>query len=228
MQSEAVRSVPGARPPCADRAADPTAAAGTTELASGRFQVDADGVRCTWSDELYALHRLAPGDVVPTVDLLLAHQGHRDRDRVRAMIEGARLAGRRSACLSRLVDFAGRTHVVVVRVEPDDDLPGDGPWPVAGWFVLLDGAFDAAVRARVDVQLAQAVESRGAVDRAKGVLTALWRLDPDAAFDLLRLASQARGVKVRALADAVVEGAARQRADGEGDHWLRKILGTRP
>jgi GAF domain-containing protein len=49
-----------------------------------------------------------------------------------------------------------------------------------------------------------ALESRDLIGQAKGVLAAVLRITPDAAFDLMRRASQRQNVKLRDLADHVV------------------------
>lgn len=60
-------------------------------------------------------------------------------------------------------------------------------------------------------QLATALESRGVIDQAKGVLMALQGCDADAAFDILRRASQRENRKLRTIAEEIVE---RARAGG--------------
>ena len=53
--------------------------------------------------------------------------------------------------------------------------------------------------------LQQAMLSRATIEQAKGILMARHKLTADAAFDLLRKASSHRNVKLRTLAEQIVE-----------------------
>lgn len=64
----------------------------------------------------------------------------------------------------------------------------------------LDGA------QRLAGQLEQAMASRAVIEQAKGALMATRGIDEHAAFEWLRLTSQARNVKVRDLAEQVLAG----------------------
>jgi AmiR/NasT family two-component response regulator len=48
-------------------------------------------------------------------------------------------------------------------------------------------------------------EIRAMIEQAKGILMATYRCGPDEAFDVLRRASQAGGIKIHALAARVIE-----------------------
>jgi GAF domain-containing protein len=54
-------------------------------------------------------------------------------------------------------------------------------------------------------QLREAMESRAVIEQAKGVLMAQHKVTADAAFDLLRVRSQRRNVKLRLVAQEVVD-----------------------
>lgn len=53
--------------------------------------------------------------------------------------------------------------------------------------------------------LGRALESRGVIEQAKGVLIAMQRCTPDEAFDILRRSSQRQNRKLRAIAEEIVE-----------------------
>ena len=57
----------------------------------------------------------------------------------------------------------------------------------------------------VTLQLQQALESRAAIEQAKGIIMATRRCGPDEAFALLRRASQTQNRKLRAIATEIVE-----------------------
>jgi GAF domain-containing protein len=65
---------------------------------------------------------------------------------------------------------------------------------------LFWGAQDLSER------LGDALESRGSIEQAKGILMATQRCSPDEAFDLLRRASQRENTKLREIAERMVEG----------------------
>jgi GAF domain-containing protein len=54
-------------------------------------------------------------------------------------------------------------------------------------------------------QLAEAMQSRAVIEQAKGILMAAERCGPEAAFDILRRASQNHNRKLRAIATDIVE-----------------------
>lgn len=65
-------------------------------------------------------------------------------------------------------------------------------------------ALKLADQAQLSDNLHQALTSRAVIDRAIGIMMAQQRCDADAAFDLLRRASQNRNVKLRELAAEIV------------------------
>ena len=108
---------------------------------------------------------------------------------------------------------------------------------------------DLAEAQREIVGLRQALQSRSVIDQAKGILMATHRCTADGAFDILRqlsndtnvrladlatavvprttvaltVASQRENVKVRHLAEQLVELASN--CDADADDWLERHLG---
>lgn len=70
-----------------------------------------------------------------------------------------------------------------------------------------------ALREQV-AQLQQAVHSHAPVDQAIGVLIAVGRLSPAEGWDVLREVSMNTNIKLREVADLVIDGARRGRFDG--------------
>jgi sensor domain CHASE-containing protein len=56
----------------------------------------------------------------------------------------------------------------------------------------------------VTIAVAQILQNRAVIEQAKGVLMAVYDIDADAAFDLLKLRSQHANVKVRVLAEQLM------------------------
>ena len=65
-------------------------------------------------------------------------------------------------------------------------------------------------------QLAEAMSSRAVIEQAKGILMAQQGIDGDEAFQVLSRASQGSNRKLRDIAQAVVDGASRNRTDNPG------------
>ncbi|MBY3555603.1 GAF and ANTAR domain-containing protein [Modestobacter lapidis] len=86
----------------------------------------------------------------------------------------------------------------------------------ARWAQQASGAVGVAVRlaerTRYGQQMSEALTSRSVIDQAIGILMAQQRCSADAAFDVLRAASQGRNVKLRTIAADIVE------AVGSGGH----------
>jgi GAF domain-containing protein len=71
--------------------------------------------------------------------------------------------------------------------------------------VVVANAHAYARTREVIEQLEEALQSRDAIGRAKGIIQSRAGCSPDEAFDQLRVMSQHRNVKLRDLAEAVVE-----------------------
>jgi len=82
--------------------------------------------------------------------------------------------------------------------------------------VLLLNAYMLWDARRLVDNLETALESKAVIEQAKGMLMAQQRIDSDAAFDVLRRASQRENRKVREIAHRMVDRANGQAATGQG------------
>ena len=73
--------------------------------------------------------------------------------------------------------------------------------------VALANAHLHATAAALADQMAQAMESRAAIEQAKGILIAQRRVSPDEAFNIMSRASQVGNRKLRDIAEGIVAGA---------------------
>lgn len=170
----------------------------TSTLSIGSFSYTPAAPRWTWSDGMFALHGMAPGDVVPTRALFLSHVHPEDREHVGEVLDAA--DGQPHGCAYRLVDLSGQERQVLITVAPVV-----GSETVAGFVVDDSERERQAVSAEVNTELQVALESHAAIDQAKGMLMLVYGVDGDAAFELLRWASQQRNVRLRVLADRLVQ-----------------------
>jgi hypothetical protein len=171
---------------------------------SGAFHyADETGV-WTWSEHTYALHGFAPGDVVPTLELMLIHQHPDDRAEVEAFLAEAMQSGGRGSLWHRIVDAGGGVHQVVTTVAGEVDESGRLRG-VAGRVVDVTEAVRRTTSHDVDEALELISQSRPTIEQAKGALMVTYGIDADEAFALLRRYSQLRNVKVRDVARLLVE-----------------------
>ena len=73
-----------------------SSALGASNLLAGTFVFDARSRVMTWSDELYSIHGYRRGDVVPTMELTMAHKHPDDLPRIQE-VSNELFAGRAAA-----------------------------------------------------------------------------------------------------------------------------------
>lgn len=152
-----------------------------------------------WSDDLYRIHGFAPGDVVPTTELMVRHKHPDDAAVATAIILNAFTSGEPFALWHRIIDARLRTRTVVsvgdgVRNEAGELVE------VRGYMVDVTGSKRSQTARDVDEAVRRSAESRGAIEQAKGMLMATLAVDEDEAFALLKRSSQNANIKLRDLA----------------------------
>ncbi|GIG22973.1 hypothetical protein Cch01nite_36970 [Cellulomonas chitinilytica] len=178
------------------------ATGGSTSV--GRFRLDPRDGRCWWSDGMFEIHGMEPGEVVPTLDLMIRHVDAADRDRVLEHIAQGARDGSAFGCQYRLLDLAGHARTVTLTGSGEAAADAGGDRVVSGFLVDTTAAQQRAMASRVNAELALALESHAVIDQAKGILMLGYGLDGDAAFELLRWGSQQRNLKLVTLAGRLV------------------------
>jgi anti-anti-sigma factor len=171
---------------------------------------------------MFEIHGMAPGEVVPTLDLMLRHVDPADRDRVLDQIAQGARDGTPFGCQYRLLDLSGSARTVTLTGSGEQD--DDAERVVSGFLVDTTAAQQRAMASRVNSELALALESHAVIDQAKGALMLGYGIDGDAAFELLRWGSQQRNIKLVTLARRLV--AAVQAAGGLGSGMRRRLDDT--
>src|SRR6185312_3020751 len=168
----------------------------------GWFRYYFDDDRWEWSPQVERMHGYLPGTVTPTTDMVLAHKHPDDYRQVADTLELIRQTRQAFSGRHRIIDVEGRVHHVVV---VGDQLHNDDNTVVGTHGFYVD--VTPSERARQD-QITAAVirisETRAAIEQAKGMLMAIYEIDADAAFELLKWRSQETQVKLRRLADQVI------------------------
>lgn len=192
---------------------------------AGWFRLSFDHDRWEWSAPVARMHGYAPGEVLPDANLVLSHQHPDDRRQVGATIDEIRRTSQALSSRHRIVDAHGRTHQVVLIGEPVTDQLG-AVTGVQGFYVEVTSARDPARERSVTDAVAEITAARAGIEQAKGMLMMVYRIDAEAAFELLKWRSQATNTKVRALSERVaadflaVDSDTTRNARSEYDHLL--------
>lgn len=177
---------------------------GGHSLPIGQYRTNLSTGTWWWSDEIYAMLGYQPGDVEPSAELLAARKHQDDRGTVAREISRCKRTGRPFSFLHRIVDGRGRTRTVTVT--------GQGRRDASGKIVEIAGYVvdqSAAQNLMREAEVSRAVEQRGSerilVERAKGVLMAVYGIDEEAAADRLVWHSSRAGLRVHDIAVRLVE-----------------------
>jgi hypothetical protein len=170
----------------------------------GRFKFFVDDERWEWSDELQVIHGYPAGEMPsPSTEVVLAHKHPDDYAHVVGALEDTRRAKAAFSTRYRMIDNDGKEH----RLTVVGDLMRDGAGAVIGTqgFVIDVSSAEAAYQERVSAGIADAVDKRAVIEQAKGMLAVVYGLEDVAAFELLVWLSQRSNVKLRILAERLVD-----------------------
>jgi ANTAR domain/PAS fold len=180
-----------------------SALAGGSDLHVARFRLDVTSGQWWWSPEMFSLHGLDPQEVTPTTELLLAHKHEEDRTRTAGRMEACLAGGDPFCCRHRIVDTLGRMHTVLSLAE--GTCGDDGAvTSIRGYVIDITDAMEEASQQGVREALDGSVQARAVIEQAKGILIAVYGVDAEAAYQLLRWHSQHGNVKLRTIAQALV------------------------
>ncbi len=176
------------------------ALAGGTPQRLGWFRFYFEDQRWEWSDELQRMHGYQPGTVTPTTELVLSHKHPEDRQRAAATIEDMVEHRRAFSTRHRIIDTAGAVHHVVV---VGDELCDDNGEVIGTQGFYVDVTTESQTEELITARVAAIAERRGAIDLTKGMLMAVYGIDEQAAFNVLRSLSQVHNIKVASLAQQI-------------------------
>lgn len=169
----------------------------------GSFRLD--GARAWWSDEVYLMLGLVPGDVRPSLDVLLRHVDPEWHERLRGDLAACADEGVVVGGLYPVRDLTGRRRYVALAAV---GAPETGVW---GDLADVTEALEADVAAEVNARLADAVREQATLEQALGVLSLVQGVDRRTAFAMLRWSADRRGLAVATAARRVVGAAGRVR-----------------
>ena len=179
----------------------------------GWFRFYFEDQRWEWSEQVQRMHGYEPGTVTPTTELVLAHKHPEDRREVAKTIDEMLRSHRPFSTRHRILDTGSVVHQVVV---VGDQLTDDQGAVIGthGYYVDITPSSDRAREDLISERVAEITEHRAVIEQAKGMLMLVYGLDDEAAFDLLRWRSQSSNVKLRRLAEKIVEDFRAVRDDG--------------
>jgi hypothetical protein len=194
----------------------------TTNHLTGRYRYELATQQWWWSDETFRIHGFEPGDVVPTMTLVLAHKHPDDRPRVSRMFEGAALTGAPFSSVHRIMDARGRERTLTVVGQGRRDPATRQVSELVGYFVDVTAAVQAQAGKAASASIRASAVTRAPIEQAKGIVAFALDVSVEEAFARLRKTSNDTNVAVRDVARRIVELA----STGASAADVAAILGT--
>jgi PAS domain S-box-containing protein len=170
----------------------------------GSFQYLATVGRWEWSDAVARMHGYAPGEVTPTTELILSHKHPDDKPAVSEVIDRVLQHGAVFSSRHRIIDTAGKEHVVVVVGDQLSD--GDGEiLGTTGFYIDITESLDADVQRSVTEVVAEVEARRAIINQAIGIIRMAYGVSAEQAFEVLTWRSQVTNVKLRKIAERFVQ-----------------------
>lgn len=156
--------------------------------------------RWDWSCEVARMHGRDPGFVPTTADVL-AHKHPEDRAAVQRMFASGMAGPWRSH--HRIARTDGRIREVIVVAFPSrSGAPAD---EIEGFYIDVTDTFERDRQQTLTRAMADVAERRAVIEQAKGMLTLVYRIPADRAFDVLTWLSQRANIKVHTIASELIE-----------------------
>lgn len=171
---------------------------------TGRFSYDVASATWEWDEEVFRIHGLQPGSITPTTDYMLSCKHPEDRARVAEVLARATATGEVFSVSYRLTGADGVERRVVLVCEGGMCENG-AVTSIGGYYIDLTTDFQEEGQALATEAVAASAEHRATIEQAKGSLMLAYGLDAAQAFAMLKWWSSSRNVKIRELAERLVE-----------------------
>ncbi|ACV80648.1 GAF and ANTAR domain-containing protein [Nakamurella multipartita] len=172
----------------------------------GSFVLDAGSARFVGSDELALVLGFAPGDVVLTPAVVLAHLHPDDRLEWQAGLQRCLATGRPVVVNHLLLTAEAEPRPAMTTLTALTEQ--DRVRAVTGVITDLSDRVRRATEAEIRQAVRAAAATRSEIDQAKGIVMAAFDVDADQAFALLKWHSSQSNRKLRDLATGMIEGLA--------------------
>ncbi|MGP4033317.1 ANTAR domain-containing protein [Pseudarthrobacter sp. 1C304] len=156
-----------------------------------------------WSDGLYRMYGFEPGQIVPSMEMVLPHVEPEDRAKVQAYWDRVAAAGGPSSIYVSIRDRRDHQHKLLFSA----DYILDGTTPIGVWGVVVDltQSIHADRHQLATEAVAASALNRAAIEQAKGILMGRTGVDADQAYELMSQLSQDTNRKVHAIAHEIIE-----------------------
>lgn len=185
------------------RAETYSSALGASVLPAGTFVLDTKSGAMQWSDGLYAIHGYSRGEVVPTLELTLAHKHPEDLARIQEISREVYAHGGHVAIYHRLVDARLHERKVLTAGEAVLDAAGNVS-SISGVMLDLTSTIQRETELAAREAVRGAMGTRSTIAKAAGILMGRLGIGSDDAFNLLAAYSNNRNVKLASLACGLV------------------------
>jgi hypothetical protein len=156
-----------------------------------------------WSDELYRIHGYERGEVVPSLDLGMAHIEPSDRDAVGAFWDHVSTNKGAASIYTSIRDLKGRLRQVLIHA--DTIIQDDTPVGVWGLVVDLTQSIHADRHQLANEAVAASALSRAVIEQAKGILMGRTGLNATEAFEHISQYSQRTNRKVVVMSQKIID-----------------------
>lgn len=187
---------------------------------SGTFELHVPSGKMEWSEGMFSIHGLRPGQVVPTVELFMAHKHPLDREHVLSLWAKLLKGGGQGALLHRISDIRGKERRVFSALQAVAGPAGQVDY-VRGFMVDVTQSLRIESHDAASAAIERVYAHRDLIEQAKGIVMALRAVDGPAAFDILAAVSQQRNAKLHIVAEELVRAAQSGKAAGH----LAELLG---
>jgi hypothetical protein len=171
---------------------------------AGTFELDFASGRISWTEGLYDIHGFKPGQIVPTLGLLLTHLHRDDRGPFQALLTKLSAKGGQAALLHRVIDSRGRQRRVFSSVQADV-VPGRVAERGTGFMVDLTRTMHEETRQATRDAINGALANKAVIEQAKGIVMNLLSINPERAFGILACQSQRTNTRLPTLAASLVD-----------------------
>ncbi len=173
------------------------------DAVTGRFSYDLATHTWEWDHEVYRIHGLVPESRRPSLEVMLDAAAE-DAARVEEAFESM-IATTAPFSIAYQLTGADDVQRTVVLVGERAVCDPKQVTLIEGYFIDLTTDIDAVTRDIVHEAVEASAEHRALIEQAKGALMLVYGFGPDAAFSMLRWWSRNRNVKVRDLAEALMQ-----------------------
>lgn len=202
-----------------------SSAPGAGDCLAGSFHLDTATGKFEWSEALFQLHGYNPGEIVPSVELLLSHKHADDRARAAELISQVTREGGYFCLYHRMIDSRRRVRRVLTC--------GEGVLNGANRVTALDGVMiDLTATVRLETELAArdavagATATRTVIGQAQGILMGRLLISSAEAFNILARHSSRTNVKLALIAADLVRVADSSHSPGVLDSIVRAMQGS--